>query len=89
MKSPDGSKNVAVGAPIAVIAEEGDDLSAAEEFAKKAAEEKVESKKEEEKAPEPVELTPEQKRAAFDAQAPVWEGIVRTLPSTHLSRDEH
>ncbi|PIL25119.1 transcription factor [Ganoderma sinense ZZ0214-1] len=31
---------------------------------------------EEEKAPEPVEPTPEEKRATFDTQTPVWNGIV-------------
>lgn len=61
MQSPDGSKNVAVGAPIAVLAEEGDDLSSAEDFAKQAAQENVEPKKEEEKAPAPPKPEAESK----------------------------
>ena len=34
---------------------------------------------EEEKVPEPVEPTPEEKRAVFDAQTPVWNGIVSII----------
>lgn len=34
---------------------------------------------EEEKPPEPVEPTPEEKRAVFDAQTPVWNGIVSII----------
>ncbi|KAH8120408.1 dihydrolipoamide acetyltransferase [Phellopilus nigrolimitatus] len=64
---PDGSKNIPVGSPIAVLAEEGDDLSAATDFAEKAAQEKVEpSKDAEEKAPTPpkVEESAEEKKPA-------------------------
>ena len=54
LQKPDGSKNVAVGAPIAIVAEEGDDISGAESLASEAASEsnkKPEPK--EEKAPVP------------------------------------
>lgn len=61
MKSADGSKNVPVGALIAVLAEEGDDLSTADEFAKKASQETAEPKKEEEKAPAPPKPTEQPK----------------------------
>ena len=51
-QAPDGSKNIVVGSPIAVLAEEGDDLSAADSFAAEASKEKPSSpKKEEESAP--------------------------------------
>ncbi|KAF5374799.1 hypothetical protein D9758_000168 [Tetrapyrgos nigripes] len=46
-----GSKNVQVGSPIAIIAEEGDDLSGAAEMAQKAS--SSAPPKQEEKAPEP------------------------------------
>ncbi|KAF8078500.1 dihydrolipoamide acetyltransferase [Lyophyllum atratum] len=55
--APDGAKNVPVGAPIAIVAEEGDDLAAAADMAAKAASEPVK----EEKAPEaskPAEAPP-------------------------------
>ena len=39
---------------------------------------------EEEKAPEPVEPTPEEKRAAFDAQTPIWTGIVSIIIALRL-----
>ncbi|KAI0068394.1 pyruvate dehydrogenase [Artomyces pyxidatus] len=48
----DGSKGVAVGSPIAILAEEGDDLSGVADFAAKAAQDTPEPPKEE-KAPEP------------------------------------
>ncbi|THH07622.1 hypothetical protein EW145_g3256 [Phellinidium pouzarii] len=52
--APDGSKNISVGSPIAVLAEEGDDLSAAADFAAKASQENVDpGQKKEEKAPVP------------------------------------
>ncbi|KAA1468160.1 pyruvate dehydrogenase [Dentipellis sp. KUC8613] len=50
---PDGSKNIAVGSPIAILAEEGDDLSAAAEMAEKASSEQPEPPKTEESAPPP------------------------------------
>jgi len=50
----DGAKNIAVGAPIAIVAEEGDDLSGAEEMAAKASQEKAEPpEKNEQEAPTP------------------------------------
>ncbi|KZT75182.1 dihydrolipoamide acetyltransferase [Daedalea quercina L-15889] len=52
----DGAKNIAVGAPIAILAEEGDDLSGAEKLAADAASEKPAAK--EEKAPEPSKPEP-------------------------------
>ncbi|KAH9937135.1 dihydrolipoamide acetyltransferase [Fomitopsis serialis] len=55
----DGAKNIAVGAPIAIFAEEGDDLSAAEKMASEAASEKPAPK--EEKAPEPPQPEPTSK----------------------------
>ncbi|KAK7463698.1 hypothetical protein VKT23_005637 [Stygiomarasmius scandens] len=66
----DGAKNVKVGSPIAIIAEEGDDLSAAADMAAKASSEPA---KQEEKAPEPpkaeapppkTESTPEPPKAS-------------------------
>jgi pyruvate dehydrogenase E2 component (dihydrolipoamide acetyltransferase) len=47
---PDGAKNVKVGAPIAIVGEEGDDLSAAADLAAKAS---SEGPKESPKEPEP------------------------------------
>ncbi|CCL98976.1 uncharacterized protein FIBRA_00984 [Fibroporia radiculosa] len=44
--APDGSKNISVGSPIAIIAEEGDDLSGAEKLASEAASDKPPSPKE-------------------------------------------
>ncbi|KAI5124619.1 hypothetical protein M0805_004229 [Coniferiporia weirii] len=63
--APDGSKSIAVGSPIAVLAEEGDDLSAAADFAAKASQENVEPPKaEEEKAPVPPQPEPKEKPSA-------------------------
>ncbi|KAL5534126.1 hypothetical protein ACEPAG_587 [Sanghuangporus baumii] len=60
---PDGAKNIVVGAPIAILAEEGDDLSAAEDFAKEASQENSEKPKTEEAAPVPPKPEPEEKPA--------------------------
>jgi len=55
----DNSKNVAVGTPIAVLAEEGDDLAAAADLAKEAESEKPPAKAEEkESKPEPKKEEP-------------------------------
>ncbi|KAJ7597159.1 dihydrolipoamide acetyltransferase [Mycena floridula] len=55
----DGAKNVEVGSPIAVMAEEGDDLSAASDFASKAAKPASSpSPKKEEPAPQKSEPSP-------------------------------
>ncbi|KAI0051732.1 pyruvate dehydrogenase [Auriscalpium vulgare] len=56
----DGSKNVAVGAPIAILAEEGDDLSGAADLAASAAKEAPEPPKEEKEpaAPQAEEKAP-------------------------------
>ncbi|QRV97779.1 2-oxoglutarate dehydrogenase E2 component (dihydrolipoamide succinyltransferase) [Ceratobasidium sp. AG-Ba] len=51
----DNSKNVPVGTPIAIVAEEGDDLSAAADLAKEAESEKPPAPKKEESKPEPKE----------------------------------
>lgn len=58
-KSPDGSKGVSVGSPIAIIGEEGDDLSGADALASEAPKPQPKSTKAEEKAPESKE-TPKQ-----------------------------
>ncbi|KAJ8494619.1 hypothetical protein ONZ51_g2200 [Trametes cubensis] len=52
----DGAKNIAVGSPIAIVGEEGDDLSAAEQLAAEAASEKP--KASEQKAPEAPKSQP-------------------------------
>ncbi|KAG6885448.1 hypothetical protein C0993_001528 [Termitomyces sp. T159_Od127] len=58
----DGAKGVQVGAPIAIVAEEGDDLSGAAEFASQAISESNSASKPE-KAPEPATpATPEPSR---------------------------
>ncbi|THU91727.1 dihydrolipoamide acetyltransferase [Dendrothele bispora CBS 962.96] len=76
----DGTKNVQVGSPIAIIAEEGDDLSAAADMAAKAS---SEPPKKEEKAPEPPkteapppksESTPEPTKAS-KPEPPVGDRI--------------
>lgn len=65
MQAQDGSKNVKVGAPIAILAEEGDDLSGADKLASEAASEQSKPASEE-KAPEPpkAEPAPEPSNAA-------------------------
>ncbi|KAK7058859.1 hypothetical protein VNI00_001483 [Paramarasmius palmivorus] len=50
---PDGTKNVKIGQPIAIVGEEGDDLSAAADLASKASSEAPKEEKKEEKAPAP------------------------------------
>jgi pyruvate dehydrogenase E2 component (dihydrolipoamide acetyltransferase) len=54
-KSPDGSKGVSVGATIAIVGEEGDDISGADALASEASKPQPEPTKAEEKAPEPKE----------------------------------
>ncbi|KAI0639746.1 dihydrolipoamide acetyltransferase [Trametes polyzona] len=56
----DGQKNIAVGSPIAIIGEEGDDISGAEQLAAEAASEKPKAPAKEEKAPK-AEPAPEKK----------------------------
>jgi len=53
--SPNGSKGISVGFPIAIIGEEGDDLSGAHALASEAPKPHPQSKTAEEKAPEPKE----------------------------------
>ncbi|KAI0652213.1 pyruvate dehydrogenase [Trametes meyenii] len=48
----DGQKNISVGSPIAIIGEEGDDISGAEQLAAEAASEKPSTPAKDEKAPE-------------------------------------
>ncbi|OSD03624.1 dihydrolipoamide acetyltransferase [Trametes coccinea BRFM310] len=60
--APDGAKNIAVGSPIAIIGEEGDDLSAAEQLAAEAASEKPKADAKEEKAPAPSKSEPAQEK---------------------------
>jgi pyruvate dehydrogenase E2 component (dihydrolipoamide acetyltransferase) len=57
---PEGSKNVAVGSTIAVLAEEGDDLSKAGEFVSQTS---SSAKGSESKEPEPSKSDPEPKKA--------------------------
>lgn len=52
-QAQDGAKNITIGSTIAIMAEEGDELSGADEMASKASQEKPEPPKEEEKAPVP------------------------------------
>ncbi|KLO20239.1 dihydrolipoamide acetyltransferase [Schizopora paradoxa] len=73
----DGAKNIAVGAPIAIIAEEGDDLAGAEEMASQAAQEKVETPKKEEEAPAPQpkqESTPKAEPAKESSKTEIPKG---------------
>jgi len=58
--APDGAKNIQVGSPIAIVAEEGDDLSDAAKLAEEASSEKPKPASEE-KAPEPPK--PEEPKA--------------------------
>ncbi|KIL70712.1 hypothetical protein M378DRAFT_115830 [Amanita muscaria Koide BX008] len=51
--APDGSKNVKVGAIIAIFGEEGDDLSGADALAQQASEQQPPKQEEPQKAPEP------------------------------------
>ena len=59
-KSPDGSKGVSVGHTIAIIGEEGDDISGADALASEASKPQPEPTKAEEKAPEPKEQPKEE-----------------------------
>lgn len=61
-KSADGSKGISVGFPIAIIGEEGDDLSGAHALASEASKPHHQSKKAEEKAPEPKETPKEESK---------------------------
>ncbi|KAI0715258.1 pyruvate dehydrogenase [Earliella scabrosa] len=54
----DGAKNIAVGSTIAIIGEEGDDLSGADKLASEAASEKPKEAPKEEKAPEAPKTEP-------------------------------
>lgn len=64
----DGAKGVAVNAPIAILAEEGDDLSGAADLAAQAASESAEPPKKEEKAPEPLKSEEAPKPAPSESQ---------------------
>ncbi|KAG8724893.1 pyruvate dehydrogenase complex dihydrolipoamide acetyltransferase component (E2) [Ceratobasidium sp. 395] len=65
----DNSKNVAVGTPIAIVAEEGDDLAAAADLAKEAENEKPPAPKKEEKEAKP-EAKEEPKSESKPKEAP-------------------
>ncbi|EEB97209.1 hypothetical protein MPER_03519 [Moniliophthora perniciosa FA553] len=56
---PDGTKNVKIGQPIAIVGEEGDDLSAAAEMASKASSEAPKEEKKEDKAASAPKAEPE------------------------------
>lgn len=74
IQKPDGAKNIAVGFPIAIVAEEGDDFSGVEQLAQEASQEKTEKPKTEEKDAVPVppkpEPKPEEKPAAPKEDSP-------------------
>ncbi|KAI0961812.1 hypothetical protein AcW1_000791 [Taiwanofungus camphoratus] len=72
----DGAKNIAVGFPIAIVAEEGDDLSGAEKLASEASQEKAASPPKEEKAPEP----PKQEPTPAPSEAPAKAETKSELP---------
>jgi pyruvate dehydrogenase E2 component (dihydrolipoamide acetyltransferase) len=57
---PDGSKGIAVGFPIAIIGEEGDDISGADALASETPKPQPQSQKAEEKTPEPKETPKEE-----------------------------
>lgn len=63
-QAQDGAKNIAVGSPIAILGEEGDDFSGADDLAKQASQEKVEPSKTEEKAPVPPKAEPAEEKPA-------------------------
>ncbi|KAG8720716.1 pyruvate dehydrogenase complex dihydrolipoamide acetyltransferase component (E2) [Ceratobasidium sp. 395] len=65
----DNSKNVAVGTPIAIVAEEGDDLAGAADLAKEAENEKPPAPKKEEKEAKP-EAKEESKSESKPKEAP-------------------
>ena len=83
-KSPDGSKGISVGIPIAIIGEEGDDLSGADALASEAPKSQPQSQKTEEKAPEPNETPKEEPKpttttASSKAELPTG-GIIFATP---------
>ncbi|KAK2461823.1 hypothetical protein APHAL10511_006286 [Amanita phalloides] len=63
----DGSKNVKVGSTIAIIGEEGDDLSGAEELAKQVSEQESSKEQKPQKTPEPSQ--PVEEPASMPAQS--------------------
>lgn len=75
-QAQDGAKNIAVGFPIAIVAEEGDDLSGAEKLASEASQEKAASPPKEEKAPEP----PKQEPTPAPSEAPAKAETKSELP---------
>ena len=99
--APDGSKNVQVGTRIAVIADEGDDISSLEippEDVKKAEGEEAESKRESKSAPRPEPtLTPTDSRPPRLAPAsspsgpgqstkyPLYPSVAALIHENHLS----
>ena len=99
--APDGSKNVQVGTRIAVIADEGDDISSLEmppEDVKKAEEEEAESKQESKSAPRPEQtLTPTDSRPPHLSPAsspsgpsqnmkyPLYPSVTALIHENHLS----
>jgi pyruvate/2-oxoglutarate dehydrogenase complex dihydrolipoamide acyltransferase (E2) component len=99
--APDGSKNVQVGTRIAVVADEGDDISSLEmppEDVKKVEEEQTESKRESKPAPRPEPtLTPTDSRSPPLAPAssprgpgqntkyPLYPSVTALVHENHLS----
>jgi hypothetical protein len=99
--APDGSKNVQVGTRIAVIADEGDDISSLEmppEDVKKAEEEEAESKRESKPAPHPEPtLTPTDSRPprlspasspsgpSQNTKYPLYPSVTALIHENHLS----
>ena len=80
-KSPDGSKGVSVGSPIAIIGEEGDDLSGANAPASEASKPQPEPTKAEEKAPEPKQTPKEEPKptpTSSKAELPTGDTIFAT-----------
>ena len=75
VQAPDGSKNIVVGSPIAVIAEEGDDLSSVEEFAKEASKEKSEKPKAEKEETAPAPPKPQTDESAPKKEEPKKEEL--------------
>jgi pyruvate dehydrogenase E2 component (dihydrolipoamide acetyltransferase) len=64
----DGAKNVKVGSVIAILGEEGDDFSGAEELAKQASESEPQKQEKPQKAPEPPQSTEEAQSNRSQAQ---------------------
>jgi pyruvate dehydrogenase E2 component (dihydrolipoamide acetyltransferase) len=69
IQSPDGAKGIPVGTPIAITAEEGDDLSGAADMAKKAASEGA-PKQEESKPEEPSKDAPSKEASKQASKEP-------------------